>query len=446
MADDQGWGDMAYNGHPVVDTQNFDKAAASGIRFDRFYAASPVCSPTRASVLTGRTPNRTGAYTWGHPLRLQERTLPEMLREAGYTTGHFGKWHLGSVRRKSASHPGAHGFDRWISAPNFYENGATLSDEGRAVTFEGVESSFIAVNPALEWIEKSLQGDKPIFAVIWFGSPHHPHVAAEEYAALYPDATKAERNFLGELTGMDRAYGKLRDRLDELGIRENTLLWYCSDNGALPGIGRTGGFRGHKGDVYEGGLLVPAILEWPARFPEHRIIESRANTYDMLPTVLAAAGLPTPADRPIDGENLLPLLGGERTERSRPMGFWHPAKQGILTPSAKWMAELKDAQARGEDLPENPQITAALELPETPETRASLGGHAAWIEGDWKLHRIASRKEDEVRIELYDLAADPYEENDLAETEPGRASAMAARLDAWMDSVVRSANGDDIGN
>lgn len=436
MADDQGWGDMAYHGHPAVQTPNFDKAAASGIRFDRFYAAAPVCSPTRASVLTGRTPNRTGAYTWGHPLRLEERTLPEILREAGYTTGHFGKWHLGSVRRESASNPGAHGFDRWISAPNFYENGATLSDEGRAVTFDGVESSFIAVNPALEWIEKSLNGDKPIFAVIWFGSPHLPHVADETYTALYPDASEKERNFLGELTGMDRAYGKLRGRLDELGIRENTLLWYCSDNGALPGIGRTGGFRGHKGEVYEGGLLVPAILEWPTRFPGHRIIEARANTCDILPTVLDAAGIAAPADRTIDGESLMPLLKGERAARNRPMGFWHTDKRGILTPSAEWMAELKAAQSKGEDLPENPQIAAALELPDPPETRESLGGHAAWIEGGWKLHRVTSRKSATVRLELYDLAADPHEENNLAQAEPERTKIMTAQLERWMDSVV----------
>ncbi|MEM7700162.1 MAG: sulfatase-like hydrolase/transferase, partial [Verrucomicrobiota bacterium] len=200
MADDQGWGDMAYNGHPTVVTPHFDEAAAKGIRFDRFYAAAPVCSPTRASVLTGRTPNRLGVFKWGYPIREQEETLAEILREAGYATGHFGKWHLGSVRRQSRSNPGYHGFDRWISAPNFYENGATLSDEGTARTFDGVESSFIAVDSALEWIEEAGQ-DQPIFAVIWLGSPHSPHIADPIDSEHYADLPKADREFLGEVTG-----------------------------------------------------------------------------------------------------------------------------------------------------------------------------------------------------------------------------------------------------
>src|SRR5210317_171806 len=111
MADDQGWGDMAYNGHPVLKTPNFDAMAAEALRFDRFYAAAPVCSPTRASVLTGRHPNRSAVFKWGHSLRPQEITIAERLREAGYSTGHFGKWHLGSVRKGSPVNPGAQGFD-----------------------------------------------------------------------------------------------------------------------------------------------------------------------------------------------------------------------------------------------------------------------------------------------------------------------------------------------
>ena len=153
MADDQGWGDMAYNGHPVLKTPNFDAAAAAGLRFDRFYAAAPVCSPTRASVMTGRHPNRMGVFKWGFPMRPQEVTVAEVLKSNGYATGHFGKWHLGSVRNTSPANPGRNGFDYWLSAPNFYDNDPILSQMGKATKHEG-ESSIIVANDALSWIDR----------------------------------------------------------------------------------------------------------------------------------------------------------------------------------------------------------------------------------------------------------------------------------------------------
>lgn len=443
MADDQGWGDMAYNGHPVVKTPNFDDAAATGIRFDRFYAAAPVCSPTRASVLTGRNPNRLGVYQWGYPIRTQEVTLAEVLKENGYTTGHFGKWHLGSVRNESASRPGAHGFDRWVSAPNFYENGGTLSDEGKAVTYEGVESSFIAVDAALDWMKEALKEEKPIFAVIWFGSPHSPHIAADEDAAHYADEKEADRNFLGEVTGMDRAYGKLREELSAMGIRDKTLLWYCSDNGALPGVGSTGGFRGNKGQVYEGGLLVPSIVEWPGRFPDHKVISARGNTFDIFPTVLEAAGIVNPKGPTLDGESLMPMMEGATKARKQPMGFWHTNLRGISTPSEDWMQELKAAQAEGRDLPPNEALVAAMALPDPPKKFEDLNGHLGWIDGDWKLHQIVDKKSGETSYELYDLKADPFEESNLAGAEPDRVESMKAALRTWVDSVLNSLNGGD---
>ena len=134
MADDQGWGDMAYNGHPVLETPHFDAMAKAGLRFDRFYAGAPVCTPTRGSVMTGRHPNRFGCFKWGHTLRPQEITVAEALKQAGYATGHFGKWHLGSVQPGSPVNPGASGFDDWLSAPNYYDNDPFMSREGTAST------------------------------------------------------------------------------------------------------------------------------------------------------------------------------------------------------------------------------------------------------------------------------------------------------------------------
>ena len=137
MADDQGWGEMGYQGHKALKTPYFDEMSRSGLRFDRFYAAAPVCSPTRASCLTGRHPNRMGVFKWGYPMRTGETTIAEALKKAGYTTGHFGKWHLGSVRADSAACPGANGFDEWASAPNFYENNPLFSHNGKVIEVKG---------------------------------------------------------------------------------------------------------------------------------------------------------------------------------------------------------------------------------------------------------------------------------------------------------------------
>ncbi len=441
MADDQGWGDMAYNGHPKLITPNFDKAAATGLRFDRFYAAAPVCSPTRASVMTGRHPNRSGVFKWGWPIRPQETTIAEALRAAGYATAHFGKWHLGSVRRGSPVNPGHNGFDEWLSAPNFFDNDPILSHRGEAVQMAG-ESSMVTVNAALDWIGEKAGGRQPFFAVVWFGSPHGPHQAADEDKALYPDESEQLQNFYGEITGMDRAFGKLRDALTDLGIRQNTILWYNSDNGALPGVGSTGGHRGFKSEIYEGGLLVPAILEWPARIPAPRSTDVRANTSDIYPTLLDIVAVEVPQQPPLDGLSLLPVIAGGMTERPAPMGFWDYPRPGISTPSDQWMGELLDAQAKGEDLAADGPSLRSAELPKPPFSTDKFPGHSAWIDGDWKLHRI----EDEaggVRWELYDLAADPNEEKDLAAADPDKTAELRLGLENWLLSVVNSVNGLD---
>ena len=181
MADDQGWGDMGYMGHKALKTPVFDEMAKTGLRFDRFYAAAPVCSPTRASVLTGRHPNRMGCFQWGHTLRRHEITLAEALKSAGYTTGHFGKWHLGSVRAESEVAPGKNGFDEWVSAPNFYENSPLFSHNGKVIETEG-ESSAVTVDLALEWMAKVKE--KPFLSVIWFGTPPPPHAVSYTHLTL----------------------------------------------------------------------------------------------------------------------------------------------------------------------------------------------------------------------------------------------------------------------
>jgi arylsulfatase A-like enzyme len=440
MADDQGWGDMAYNGHPVLQTPSFDAMAASALRFDRFYAAAPVCSPTRGSVMTGRHPNRFGCFKWGHTLRPQEITIAEALKTAGYVTGHFGKWHLGSVRKGSPVNPGASGFDEWLSAPNFFDNDPILSREGVAVQTQG-ESSMVTVDAALEFIRKHARGSRPFLAVVWFGSPHAPHKAIEQDRALYADQDAKLQHFYGEITGMDRAFGKLREELRALGIDENTILWYCSDNGGLPGLGVTGG-RGQKGQVYEGGLRVPGILEWPARVPGHRVTDLPCNTFDIYPTLLEIAGVEMEGQPVLDGISLVPLLDGEMRARPKPIGFWNHPTPGISTPSAQWMAELLEAQKAGHEPTDTSRLR--LEAGEITEKHPedSFPGHAAWLDWPWKLHRIHGKTGD-VRLELYNLADDPGEERDLLADHPNRVAAMRSELESWLTSVARSLNGLD---
>ena len=440
MADDQGWGDMAYNGHPVVKTPNFDEAARSGLKFNRFYAAAPVCSPTRASVMTGRHPNRMGVFKWGYPIRPQERTIAEVLKEAGYSTAHFGKWHLGSVRKTSPAHPGKNGFDEWLSAPNFYDNDPILSHKGVAIQTKG-ESSIVTANAAIEWIRTQQKAEDPFFAVVWFGSPHGPHRAAREDLALYSDQPKNKQNFLGEVTGMDRAFGKIRKALADMKIRDNTILWYCSDNGALPRVGSAGKFRGNKGKVYEGGLLVPAIVEWPAKIPKPFETSLPANTSDIFPTLLDLAGVESKGNRPLDGVSLGPVFEGKTVTR-KGMGFWDFNAKGISTPSAKWMGELLQAQKTGKDLPPHQSSQDAAKLPEKKYSTTSFPGHSAWNYGGFKLHRIEA-KNGKITWELYNLTNDPYEKQNLADSKPGTVEQMKKPLNTWLISVVNSLNGAD---
>ncbi|QDT53316.1 Choline-sulfatase [Caulifigura coniformis] len=440
MADDQGWGDMAYNGHPALKTPVFDELAKSAWRFDRFYAAAPVCSPTRASVMTGRTPNRMGAFSWGWTLRPQEITVAEALKSAGYATGHFGKWHLGSLRADSPVSPGQSGFDTWLSSPNFFEIDPWMCDNGKAVQMKG-EGSEVIVARALRFIEQQQQAGKPFLAVIWFGSPHNPHVGIEQDLALYQDQPKKQRHFLAEITAMDRAMGQLRDGLRQHKAAENTLLWYCSDNGAIP-EGSTGGLRGKKGNLYEGGLRVPALMEWPARLKDHRRIDVPCCTVDIYPTLIELAGTKVEKQPVLDGISLVPLLDGQLSKRNKPIGFWDYATRGLPAKSADLLQELAAEQAAGQQRPAAEAEPIHPDQLRTDYPDDTFPRHSAWLDGDWKLHRIEPPN-GKLKWELYNLKEDEKETTDLLAKEPDRAAKMQTDLQTWLKSVVASLNGAD---
>lgn len=437
MADDQGWGDVGFRDHPVLKTPTMDELAHTALRLERFYAAAPVCSPTRGSVLTGRHPNRFGCFSWGHTLRPQEITVAEALRGVGYTTGHFGKWHLGSLRADSPVCPGNSGFDRWMSSPNFYENDPLMSFNGVVRQTKG-ESSQVAVDAAVEFIHEAVEQQKPFLAVVWFGSPHGPHIATEKFRQMYADQPQRLQHFYGELTGIDHALGNLRRELRELGVADNTLLWYTSDNGALP-IGSTGGLSGRKGNLGEGGIREPTMIEWPNRIKAARISQVPCGTVDIYPTLLEVAGVKIDDQPPLDGVSLLPLIDGRMVERSKPLGFWvHPTK-GISTKSTELLRKLaaeQSGQAPATAPPDQGRIVRQYSEDE-------LLGPSAWIDGRFKLHRKPSKSGDQVICTLFDLVDDPAEQVDLAPDQPQRVRRMRVELEAWQKSVVRSMNGED---
>jgi len=334
MTDDQGWGDTSYNGHPELKTPNLDAMAAAGIRFDRFYAANPLCSPTRASCLTGRSPVRYHCFSWGHDLPLREVTIAEAVRTAGYGTAHFGKWHLGGIPHAAGGtgrgvpervdpkprHPGNQGFDEWFSAGNWYDIGHEyIYHNGKQVPPREGDTADVLMDEALKWIRQQASAKKPFLAAIWFPSPHGPHTAAPEYAAPYTKYGKRKANYYGEIAAVDHNMGRLRQALREINIADDTMLWFCSDNGgAFPGS--TGGLPGGKKWLTEGGTRVPGILEWPARIPRPFPTRVPAGTLDFYPTTLDLLDIEMPNQvEPIDGVSLLPLIDRKIDRRPKPM-------------------------------------------------------------------------------------------------------------------------------
>ena len=466
MADDHGWEETGYNGHPHVQTPVLDRMAASGLRLDRFYAAHPSCSPTRGSVLTGRHPIRYGTFAPNWSMRPEEITIAHVLRDAGYATGHFGKWHVGPVKASSPTSPGAMGFDEWLSHDNFFELNPQLSRNGEPpVRFEG-ESSAVIVHEAIRFMERSVQAGKPFLAVVWFGSPHEPYSGLESDLALY-DGLPAEyaertvsltsnetglqiqrplrdvlRERYAEITAMDRAIGMLRDHLRDADLQEDTLLWYTSDNGTPASGYAASPLRGRKGSMYEGGIRVPTVMEWPARIFSPRVSAVPAVTSDILPTLAGLAGQPVP-DRSLDGIDLKALIDGTMTTRTQPIFFWRfnidglagraqepyiaPALQAGTTPLVKLMDGVFTRTFRNY---RHPGIDAARDV----------AGTRVILDGDYKLVVGSSR---ESVGELFNLRDDPAEATNVAAREPERAEEMAARLQAWQEDVLHSLTGAD---
>lgn len=434
MADDQGWGDTGYNGHPFVQTPALDAMAKDGLVFEQFYAASPVCSPTRASVMTGRSPNRTKVTNHGRYMRPHEQTIAETLKEAGYTTGMFGKVHLGSGQPNSPANPSSMGFDDWVIGLNFFDSNPYLSRNGKVEHFKG-KGSVIVMNEAISFLNKNKDSAQPMFTVIWFPSPHDPHQEVPEGPSLYDDNKNS--GYYREITLLDQQIGRLRNELKNMGISDNTILWYSSDNGGL--VEETSGGRAKKGSIYEGGLRVPAIIEWPSRSLKGKT-DLPVSTFDMYPTLMAMIGLTPDYPNKLDGVDVSNIIAGSAVKRSKPMGFWHNLQVGQATWSDRTLKVIMQKQLADAPLPHNPlrMQKDVDEFPIFPEDITT--GHAAWNDWPWKLHRIDGNK-----FELYNLTTDPMESFDLSKNKQHkqRLERMKKELDVWMRSVIRSLNGED---
>ena len=332
LADDLGYRDIGCYGGPVK-TPALDSLAAKGVRFTDFYSGCAVCSPSRATLLTGRHHIRTGIYSWisdryqNSHLAEQEITLPEILKSHGYATAHFGKWHLGlPTRERNKPTPKQHGFDYWFATGNnaqpSHKNPVNFVRNGTPVgKIEGYACQ-IVVDEAISWLDEKRNPDKLFFLNIWFHEPHAPIAAQETIVSQYGELEDPAAIYSGTIDNTDRAIARLLKKLQEIDSPENTLIVYSSDNGSYR-ADRVGNLRGTKGSNFEGGIRVPGIFCWPGTIKKDHVEHEPAGLVDLLPTVCGLLGIDKPEGVHLDGSDLSPLLiGGDNAfTRHQPL-FW----------------------------------------------------------------------------------------------------------------------------
>jgi len=304
LCDDLGYGDLSCFAHPTVRSPNLDRLASEGLRLTHCYSSSPVCSPSRAGLMTGRNHNRLGIYDWipkdsGIFMRPREVTVAQLLKRGGYRTCHVGKWHLNSRTDGSEPTPGDAGFEHWLYTQNNAAPGhlnlTNFVRNGKAAGLLPGPSSHTLVAEATRWLD-GVRG-QPFFLNVWFHETHEPVVAAEEFLGLYPgESNPDKRHYLGDVTQMDAAVGKLLKYLTDHGLRDNTFIFFSSDNGpetlhryprATRSYGSPGPLRGMKLHITEGGYRVPGILFWPGHTKPGTISNEPVCNVDLLPTFCA---------------------------------------------------------------------------------------------------------------------------------------------------------------
>lgn len=377
MVDDLGWGDVGFNGCNVIQTPNLDALASQGLVFDRFYTGCSVSSPTRASLLTGRNPFRMGVFDANKGiLRPEEETLAELMKEKGYATGHFGKWHLGTLtyKEKDANRgstvnkhlynvPSEHGYDESFvtesKVPTYdpmikpencnnrfwdyvkpgekslpYGTHYWLYNNEKETENLSGDDSRIVMDRVIPFIDNAKKQNKPFLSVIWFHTPHLPCVAGPEHAAIYKNYSLEERNYYGCITAMDEQVGRLVEHLKKKGMFDNTIICFCSDNGPeVRTPGTTGGLRGRKRDLYEGGIRVPSFAVWPKQKKLKGRTDYVVSTVDYLPTFVELLNLRKPSYK-IDGVSVISDILNNR-KREKPLVLCYKNQGSVIEQTYK---------------------------------------------------------------------------------------------------------------
>ncbi len=403
LADDLGWADVGYHGG-VIETPSIDRLAREGVRLDRFYAA-PICSPTRAGLMTGRDPLALGiAYDQIHPwynagLAPETVTIAEAFRDAGYQTALVGKWHLGHTLETQL--PNAQGFEHFWghlhTNTDFYtherEGALDLQEDGESVREPGVYLTHLEAREAVRFLRER-DRERPFLLYVPFTAPHSPMQAPaetiEKYAAL-PMANN-RRVYAAMVDEMDVAIGRILDTLDAEGLADDTIVLFLSDNGGSNVFGGVNTpLRGQKGQTFEGGIRVPAVIRWPTKLAAGAVFAQMTTVMDVFPTLASAAGVPATPNDAFDGQNLWPAI------------------------------------ADGREVPRNAPIAFASEIP--------IPGliHLAVFDGNLKLVQIVREGQTETKVTslLFDIEADPNEERDLAAERPEDVARLAGLLRAW---------------
>jgi len=332
LADDLGYSDLSCYGSRSTKTPHLDRLAESGMRFTDFYAPAPNCSPSRAGLLTGRSPSRTGMYSYippngPHYLPRSEITIAELLRDAGYNTAHMGKWHLCyDMLSEDFPQPLDHGFDYSLGTENnaspSHKDPTNFVRNGKAVgEIEGYSCQIVA-DEVINYLDDKSDSDKPFFICAWFHETHTPIASPPELVKRHGNAkSKEDALYYANVENLDIAVGRILEALDKRGLANDTFVIFSSDNGGVRPES-CAPLRGRKSFVWEGGIREPGIIRWPGRVKAGSVCRQPAGLIDLLPTFCAMAGCEVPDDRPIDGASLLPLFEGRQLRRSTPL-FWY---------------------------------------------------------------------------------------------------------------------------
>lgn len=399
LADDMGYADLACFGGKAH-SPNLDNLAEKGIKFTNFYAPAPNCSPSRTGLLTGRMPSRVGMYNYrrpGHTIHLpaSEITIAELLKEQGYQTAHFGKWHLSCLPQDpklNQPQPLEQGFDyslgtennanpSHLNPNNFVRNGETVGETS------GYSCQLLA-DEVKSWFQNFYKKEKPFFMYVAFHEVHSKIASPETMIQNYQGESKKVAEYLANVENMDDAAGKVLQELEKQGLLKNTLVIFASDNGPEK-PGSAGNLRGMKSEVYDGGIRVPGILYWEGKIEGGQQNETPASLIDVLPTLADACGFEHPSDRKIDGANLRPLFKNEPFKRQTPlMWFFYRAYPEISM-------RMDDYILIGNALDSVPRTHPTSDL-------------------DMEFIKNIELKE----FELYNIKYDPGQRNNLLETAP----------------------------